>query len=286
MVSRHHATLSLGQGAPNLRDEGSANGTRVNGNRAQTAILHPGDQIIVGNSLLTVEFQPDPSGREVSIAPTTAQAPVFAQQTQPEPSYSAPSAHAYPPRSGPPNAQQQAPYYAPQPPAPFMPPPQPYPYPEAQAPTRKRGRVGRLLPLGCLLPILACGLLSGGVYVAFRSGALTPQMILKLVSRPLAQIAPHNLRDTTTVVTILQLEPDKDNPPLRHFEVLLLAVEMDATLKQLHDLSERVDRFEAAAVSASPAACYVTLDQLKDDGDFVAVVTTGSAGGLSIACSQ
>ena len=53
-VSRHHARLELLSGHQILKDLGSSNGTFVNGVRVAEASIQPGDQIRVGNTLLTM----------------------------------------------------------------------------------------------------------------------------------------------------------------------------------------------------------------------------------------
>lgn len=53
-VSRHHATLLPDRGEYVLRDAGSSNGTYVNGARISETPIHAGDQIRLGNSILTV----------------------------------------------------------------------------------------------------------------------------------------------------------------------------------------------------------------------------------------
>ena len=53
-VSRHHARLELLSGRQILKDLGSSNGTFVNGVRVAEASIQPGDQIRVGNTLLTM----------------------------------------------------------------------------------------------------------------------------------------------------------------------------------------------------------------------------------------
>ncbi len=53
-VSRHHARLNCQNGRCVLKDLGSANGTFVNGMRIKDADVQVGDQIRVGNTLLTV----------------------------------------------------------------------------------------------------------------------------------------------------------------------------------------------------------------------------------------
>lgn len=53
-ASRLHATVWEQQGTLYLRDENSRNGTFVNGARVQEIALKPGDQIRIGNTVLTV----------------------------------------------------------------------------------------------------------------------------------------------------------------------------------------------------------------------------------------
>jgi predicted component of type VI protein secretion system len=53
-VTRNHAALSVDDGAIELIDLGSANGTRVNGRRVTTHQLTDGDRIEMGGSLLVV----------------------------------------------------------------------------------------------------------------------------------------------------------------------------------------------------------------------------------------
>ncbi|MDH6196929.1 ABC-type multidrug transport system ATPase subunit [Mycobacterium frederiksbergense] len=49
LASRHHATLIPLPGGTELRDERSINGTFVNGARVDTAVLHDGDVVTIGN---------------------------------------------------------------------------------------------------------------------------------------------------------------------------------------------------------------------------------------------
>lgn len=55
-ASRRHATVQYVNGAWSVRDEGSSNGTWVNGVRVQEQPLFPGDVIRVGQSELRFEF--------------------------------------------------------------------------------------------------------------------------------------------------------------------------------------------------------------------------------------
>jgi pSer/pThr/pTyr-binding forkhead associated (FHA) protein len=56
MVSRAHARISTFDGKVVIEDLGSTNGTLVNGTGAKQHILSPGDQILIGNSLLEFVF--------------------------------------------------------------------------------------------------------------------------------------------------------------------------------------------------------------------------------------
>jgi ABC-type multidrug transport system ATPase subunit len=49
LASRHHATLIPGPGGTEIRDNRSINGTFVNGARVETAVLHDGDTVTIGN---------------------------------------------------------------------------------------------------------------------------------------------------------------------------------------------------------------------------------------------
>ncbi len=53
-VSRHHARLAAQNGRYVLRDSGSVNGTYVNGARVSESPIEAGDQIRVGNTILTM----------------------------------------------------------------------------------------------------------------------------------------------------------------------------------------------------------------------------------------
>jgi len=69
-VSRHHAVLEhVGHGYL-ITDQGSSNGTYVNGMRiSQPTALHSGDTITIGNTQFTIlsEIQPQPTGPEETI---------------------------------------------------------------------------------------------------------------------------------------------------------------------------------------------------------------------------
>ena len=49
LASRHHATLVPTAGGTEIRDNRSINGTFVNGARVESAVLHDGDVVTIGN---------------------------------------------------------------------------------------------------------------------------------------------------------------------------------------------------------------------------------------------
>ena len=49
LASRHHATLIPGPSGTEIRDNRSINGTFVNGSRVESAVLHEGDTVTIGN---------------------------------------------------------------------------------------------------------------------------------------------------------------------------------------------------------------------------------------------
>ena len=60
-VSRHHARVDLTADGYIISDNGSSNGTFINGVRVDAAALRPGDQLRVGNTILALA-QPTPEG--------------------------------------------------------------------------------------------------------------------------------------------------------------------------------------------------------------------------------
>jgi DNA-binding NtrC family response regulator len=61
-VSRHHARIELERGEPTIRDLGSRNGTRVNGQRITSeVVLLDGDRIQLGDSTAMLELSSDAS---------------------------------------------------------------------------------------------------------------------------------------------------------------------------------------------------------------------------------
>lgn len=60
-ISRHHCELKLAQGQLTVRDLQSANGTRVNSQQVNQAVLRPGDQLAVGPVTFIVQVDGEPS---------------------------------------------------------------------------------------------------------------------------------------------------------------------------------------------------------------------------------
>jgi pSer/pThr/pTyr-binding forkhead associated (FHA) protein len=58
-VSSRHATIMRQAGQMMIRDEGSTNGTRVNGKRVERSGIGLGDIIQIGRSVLVVTFPSD-----------------------------------------------------------------------------------------------------------------------------------------------------------------------------------------------------------------------------------
>jgi pSer/pThr/pTyr-binding forkhead associated (FHA) protein len=54
MVSRKHAVFRLSAGVLTVQDQGSTNGTFVNGERIEKATLNEGDRVLIGTSILRV----------------------------------------------------------------------------------------------------------------------------------------------------------------------------------------------------------------------------------------
>lgn len=60
-ISRKHAILMVEGGTVTLRDLGSANGTYVNNKRVSEQELQPGDHIVVGPVVFTVQIDGEPA---------------------------------------------------------------------------------------------------------------------------------------------------------------------------------------------------------------------------------
>src|SRR5438552_18815992 len=56
-VSGVHCELTFRDGYWHIRDRGSTNGVKVNGNRVHARYLHPGDTITIAKRRSTIEYQ-------------------------------------------------------------------------------------------------------------------------------------------------------------------------------------------------------------------------------------
>lgn len=64
-VSRRHAEIVLEDEMPMVRDLGAANGTYLNNRRVTEEDLEPGDQIMIGPVVFTVQIDGDPGDEEI-----------------------------------------------------------------------------------------------------------------------------------------------------------------------------------------------------------------------------
>ncbi len=65
IVSRRHADIILKDDTLTLRDAGAANGTYLNNRRVKEEELEPGDQIMVGPVVFTVQIDGEPGDDEI-----------------------------------------------------------------------------------------------------------------------------------------------------------------------------------------------------------------------------
>ena len=63
-VSRHHCTFVQREGAVTVRDEGSQNGTFVNGALVERKQVEAGDRVDVGSAQIYLERMPQEQGEE------------------------------------------------------------------------------------------------------------------------------------------------------------------------------------------------------------------------------
>ena len=212
LVSRMHATVMVEQGSLQLVDSGSANGTRVNGVPVKTSTLKPGDIVQIGNTPLTVDFVSD-------AAQTVVRGP-DSYPAAPPPSYP-PQASAYPAQPQSPPAQTYpAPAYSQYAAPAYGQPATAYPQAApsgfgapvaASPPARKKSGLGRILLIGCLLPLGLCVVLSLGSVVAFRAGLIS----LNTFGLGPGDINVANRRGDAIRVSILELAPPSGTAPIR-----------------------------------------------------------------------
>lgn len=89
-ISRQHALMIVSDTTVTLRDLGSANGTYVNNSRIAEEDLAPGDHIVIGPVVFTVQINGEPAAvrpvqTRLEARSTAAAAAVSQQGTPPEP---------------------------------------------------------------------------------------------------------------------------------------------------------------------------------------------------------
>jgi len=92
-VSRFHAKLFLENGKIFLEDQGSENGSYVNGRRIQKCEIHPKDDIVIGKHRLLLVIPSEVTPQFSSLFNENRQTPVSSQSATSESVASAPSAH-------------------------------------------------------------------------------------------------------------------------------------------------------------------------------------------------
>ncbi|MBX7103935.1 MAG: FHA domain-containing protein [Gemmataceae bacterium] len=74
-VSRRHCVIATVNGKLVIRDLGSTNGVRINGEPVDEGFLYHGDEVVIGNFRYRVELGDDPTGRTAR-PDSPAEAPV------------------------------------------------------------------------------------------------------------------------------------------------------------------------------------------------------------------
>jgi len=94
------------------------------------------------------------------------------------------------------------------------------PTPKVTSPKKSRGGCAGWLVVGCLVALLACGVLGVGGFLAYQSHLITLNTFLNLVGLGPAGVEVDNFRDDTIQVAILQLDVSKDSTPAQDsFEI-------------------------------------------------------------------
>jgi len=97
-VSRLHASVTVKDGFLYARDEGSSNGTYVNGVRInRQTLLQPGDQLRVGDTSFTADYVDEPNGQADTFYARTPAFQVEARPSAPPPQIAYPAQAAPPP---------------------------------------------------------------------------------------------------------------------------------------------------------------------------------------------
>ena len=77
-VSNHHCELRFIKGCWQVVDQGSTNGTKVNGVRVQRKKLRPGDKLTFANHAFTIEYQLSPDA-EIELNEDVLEEDVFSK---------------------------------------------------------------------------------------------------------------------------------------------------------------------------------------------------------------
>ncbi len=80
-VSRRHTEILIQDDEVVIKDLGAANGTYLNNRRVEEEDLEPGDQIIIGPVVFTVQIDGDPEDDEIMAIPTKLRSRQTAGQT-------------------------------------------------------------------------------------------------------------------------------------------------------------------------------------------------------------
>src|SRR4051794_32589306 len=83
-ISKLHCVLVRAEGLLLLRDLGSTNGTRVNGQRVRRAALLPNDQLQVASLKFVVKVGAEPAAAEAGLAGNPAAPPPIRVNTHPD----------------------------------------------------------------------------------------------------------------------------------------------------------------------------------------------------------
>ena len=90
-VSRHHATIELVDGSYVLRDEGSSNGTLLNGEPISEQKLRDGDKVTIGETVMTFRTEEPAPAPAPEPAPAAAPAPAPRRKSAAAPTTKPPS---------------------------------------------------------------------------------------------------------------------------------------------------------------------------------------------------
>ncbi len=135
--------------------------------------------------------------------------------------------------------------------------------PATPAAAKSSGGCGRTLLIGCLILVLGCALIGGGVFFGVQSGTLTMATLLNLAGMGPAKININNFRDDALQVKIVQVNLKPDETPLQ------TTLELNAFDVRNFTASQPGQfRVTFAAGGGEVGACVVTLKS-GDEYQFV-----------------